>query len=79
MWLESPTALRVETTITDPDVLAEPLVQQATYRKEPTWEIREYICQENNRLTPDEGGANIELDLEHDPDDPFGPPPGEAE
>ena len=77
MWLESPNVLRIETTITDPDVLAEPLVQQATFRKEPTWEIREYVCEENNRLTDEEGGANIDLDLEFDPEDPFGPPPDE--
>jgi len=77
IWLESPMALRIETTITDPEVLAEPLVVQATYRKEPTWEMREYVCEENNRLTDDEDGANIELDLEYDPDDPFGPPPEE--
>ena len=77
IWLESPTSLRIETTITDPDVLAEPFVQQATYRKEPTWNIREYVCEENNRLTDAEGGANIDLDLEYDPEDPFGPPPEE--
>ena len=77
IWLESPTSLRIETTITDPEVLAEPFVQQATYRKEPTWNIREYVCEENNRLTDAEGGANIDLDLEYDPEDPFGPPPEE--
>ena len=77
IWLESPMALRIDTTITDPEVLAEPLVIQTTYRKEPTWEIREYVCEENNRLSDDEGGANIDLDLEYDPDDPFGPPPEE--
>ena len=49
------------------------------FRKEAEWTIREYVCEENNRLTAGEGGANIELDLEYDPDDPFGPPPGEAE
>lgn len=79
IWLERPGVLRVETTITDPGVLAEPLVNQLTYRKEPEWTLREYVCEENNRLTAGEGGANIELDLEYDPDDPFGPPPGEAE
>jgi len=78
-WLEQAGVLRVETTITDPGVLAEPLVSTLGYRKEPEWTLREYVCEENNRLTAGEGGANIELDLEHDPDDPFGPPPGEAE
>ena len=79
IWLETPTQLNIETTITDPEVLAEPLVQLASYRKEPTWEIREYVCEENNRLSADEGGANIDLDLEFDPDDPFGPPPEEGD
>lgn len=77
IWLEQPDVLRIETTITDPEVLAEPLVQQLAFRKQPDWDIREYVCQENNRLTADEGGANIDLDLEFDPDDPFGPPPEE--
>src|SRR5688572_19664891 len=79
IWLERPGVLRTETTITDPGVLAEPLVSQMAFRKEAEWTIREYVCEENNRLTAGEGGANIELDLEFDPDDPFGPPPGEAE
>jgi hypothetical protein len=77
IWLEKPGVLRIETTITDPGVLAEPLVTPMAYRHEPEWTIREYVCEENNRLTAGEGGANIELDLEHDPDDPFGPPPDE--
>ena len=79
IWLERPGVLRTETTITDPGVLAEPLVSQMAFRKEADWVIREYVCEENNRLTAGEGGANIELDLEYDPEDPFGPPPGEAE
>ena len=77
IWLEAPDVMRVETTITDPEVLTEPFVQKIAYRKQPTWEIREYVCEENNRLTADEGGANVDLDLEFDPDDPFGPPPDE--
>ena len=77
IWLEKPDVLRVETTITDPGVLTEPYVQQLAYKKEPTWEIREYVCEENNRLSADEGGANIDIELEYDPEDPFGPPPDE--
>lgn len=76
MWLEAADILRVETTITDPGVLAEPLVQQLAFRRQPDWEIREYVCSENNRLVDDENGANIDLGLE-DEGDPFGPPPGE--
>jgi len=74
MWLQTPDLMRITTTITDPDVLAEPYVQELAFKREKTWEIREYVCEENNRLTSEEGGANIDLDLEGSEDDPFGPP-----
>lgn len=72
IWLLDADQMRIETTITDPGVLAAPLVSLAAYKRQPTWEMREYVCEENNRLTAGEGGAN--LDLEFDPNDPFGPP-----
>lgn len=79
IWMEAPDVLRIETTITDPDVLAEPFVQQLAFRKQPDWEIREYVCAENNRLVEGEGGANLDLGLdgEEDGEDPFGPLPDE--
>ena len=73
IWLQGPDVLRIETTITDPQVLAEPLVQQLAFKREPAWDIREYVCAENNRLVDDAGGANIDLGLD-DEGDPFGPP-----
>lgn len=76
VWLEKPDVLRFETTITDPDVLTAPFVQQLAFRRQPGWEIREYVCEENNRLTSGEGGANIDLGLD-DAEDPFGAPPAE--
>ena len=76
IWLDRPDVLMIETTITDPDVLTEPYVQRMAYRRQPDWEIREYVCEENNRLTAGEDGANIDLGLD-DEEDPFGPPPGE--
>ena len=76
IWLEGPDVLMFETTITDPDVLTEPYVQRMAYRRQPGWEIREYVCEENNRLTAGEGGANIDLGLDEQ-EDPFGPPPEE--
>jgi hypothetical protein len=77
IWLERPGVLRFETTITDPDVLTAPYVQQLAFRKEADWEIREYVCEENNRLTSGtEGGSNIDLGLD-DEEDPFGEPPAE--
>jgi hypothetical protein len=76
IWLDKPDVMRIEMTITDPGVLAEPYVVHIAYKKAPTWEIREYVCEENNRLTSgDEGGSNIDLGLDASPDDPFGPPP----
>ena len=48
----------------------------AARRSDSDWEIREYVCEENNRLTAGEDGANIDLGLD-DEEDPFGPPPGE--
>jgi hypothetical protein len=76
IWLERPDVLRFETTITDPEVLAAPYVQQLAFRKEPEWEIREYVCEENNRLTSGGGGANIDLGLDEG-EDPFGVTAGE--
>jgi len=72
-WLDEEGILWLETTITDPAVLAEPFVQTLAYRREPDWEIREYVCAENNRLVDDENGANVDLGFD-DEGDPFGPP-----
>jgi hypothetical protein len=59
-----------EITVTDPTLLAEPYVMVQAYTYEPTWEMREYICQENNHDTVDaEGRPSMKLD---DKDDPFG-------
>jgi hypothetical protein len=75
IWMEAPDILRIETTITDPEVLVEPLVQQLAFRKQPDWELREYVCAENNRLVEDESGANVDLGLDAEGEDPFGAPP----
>ena len=74
-WLAAPDQLMLETTITDPANLAEPLVQLLAFRRQPDWQIREYVCEENNRLEPGEDGANIDLGFEAEEGDPFGPPP----
>ncbi len=71
LWLESDDLLWLETTITDPGVLARPFVQRLAYRRQKDWEIREYVCSENNRLVDGESGADVDLGL--DEDDPFGP------
>jgi hypothetical protein len=77
IWLDKPDVLRIETTITDPDVLTAPYVTQLAFRREADWEIREYVCEENNRLTSgSEGGSNIDLGLDGE-EDPFAEPAGE--
>jgi hypothetical protein len=48
-WLE------IETTLTDPEVLAEPFTTVTSYRHLED-SIREYICLENNRDSADEQG-----------------------
>ncbi len=47
----------VETTITDPALFTAPYVMQQAYSRKPAgWEIREYVCQENNKDAADEFG-----------------------
>ena len=58
-----------EITITDPTLFAEPYVMVQNYTLQPDWEMREYVCQENNRDAADaEGRPSMELG---DPNDPF--------
>jgi hypothetical protein len=45
-----------EITITDPDLFAQPYVMTQAYTLQPDWEIREYVCEENNRDAADELG-----------------------
>lgn len=58
-----------EITITDPTLFAEPYVMVQNYTLQPDWEMREYVCQENNRDAADEEGRPS-MDLGED--DPFG-------
>lgn len=51
-----------EITITDPDLLAEPYVMTQRYALKPDWEMREYVCQENNQDGADaQGRPSMEL------------------
>ena len=57
-----------EITITDPALFAEPYVMVQNYTLQPDWEMREYVCQENNRDGADAEGRPT-MDLGED--DPF--------
>jgi hypothetical protein len=54
--LTDPDTMSIQTTITDPDVLAAPYVSARTLRRHRNWTIAEYICEENNRNFTDEKG-----------------------
>jgi hypothetical protein len=61
--LENPKLMVIETTVTDPTIFAKPLVMTQKYIREPTWQIREYVCQENNKDAADEfGRPSMKLD-----------------
>jgi hypothetical protein len=62
--LTDPDTMSVETTITDPVVLAAPYTTTSTLRRHRDWTISEYICEENNRNFVDQSGkAGINLTL----------------
>ena len=48
--------LHVDFTFTDPEVLAQPWHRKHTFRRDRTWEILEYVCDENNRHPVDAKG-----------------------
>ena len=41
--------MSIETTITDPEVLAAPSVSTRTLRRHRNWTTAEYICEENEK------------------------------
>jgi hypothetical protein len=64
----APDRLVDEITIIDPELFAEPYVMVQNYTLERDWEMREYVCQENNRDGADAQGRPV-MDLGED--DPF--------
>lgn len=55
--------LQIVTTVTDPDVFAQPLVLTTNYARRRDWQIKEYVCQENNHDAADElGRPSFELE-----------------
>lgn len=62
-FLTAPDEMTVETIITDPAIFAEPFRVTQAYQRKRDWQIREYVCEENNRDAADEQGRptmNIE-------------------
>ena len=48
-----------EITAVDPDLFTEPYVQRQAYALKPDWEMREYVCQENNLSPESMAGDNL--------------------
>jgi hypothetical protein len=61
--LEKPDLMIVTATITDPALFATPFVQTTPYARHREWQLREYVCQENNRDAADPfGRPSMKLD-----------------
>jgi hypothetical protein len=55
--------LRITTTIEDPETFLEPWTIVRTYLRHRDWDLREYICQQNNRDgTDSEGRPSFKLE-----------------
>lgn len=58
----SPDVLEIQRTISDPKVLTEPWKVTLTYQRHTDWNLKEYICAQNNRDSADpEGRADMNL------------------
>ena len=63
--LAGPGRMLVETSITDPALFTRPFTTEMAYNLEPDWELREYVCLENNRDAADElGRPSMDLGLD---------------
>ena len=61
--LEKPDLLVDTMTITDPGILARPFTIRQAYQRHRDWDIREYVCQENNHDAADAlGRPSLSLD-----------------
>jgi hypothetical protein len=58
----APDTMEIRQTIYDPKALLEPWTVTRVYKRHTDWDIKEYICNQNNRDSADaEGRANINL------------------
>jgi hypothetical protein len=48
-WMAAPDTLKDEITVDDPKAFVKPWVVVKTFHRQPSWEIQEYVCAENNR------------------------------
>ena len=65
--LSEPNMLEVKTTIEDPGVLAKPWETNARYLRHPEYSLAEYICEQNNRNSFENGKAGLNLEFKKAP------------
>ena len=65
--LSAPNMLEVKTTIEDPGVLAKPWETNARYLRHPEYSLAEYICEQNNRNSFENGKAGLNLEFKKAP------------
>jgi len=65
--LSDPNMLEVKTRIEDPGVLAKPWETTAQYARHPEYTLAEYVCEQNNRNSFENGKAGINLELKKAP------------
>jgi hypothetical protein len=58
---DNPNVMHLEFTFEDPNVLEEPWQQNYRFRRDRTWEILEYICEQNDRHPIGDDGRTIPL------------------
>ena len=56
LHLIQPDLLQITTTVTDPALFTEPFVLVQNYLRKRDWQVREYVCEENNRDAADPFG-----------------------
>jgi len=49
LWLADQNTLKDEITVLDPKAFTRPYVVTKSFRRQPTWTIQEFVCEENNR------------------------------
>lgn len=65
--LLDPNTMSIETTVTDPEALTAPYVNNRILKRHRSWTIAEYICEQNNRNFVDRNGkAGINLTVPTD-------------
>jgi hypothetical protein len=65
--LSEPNMLEVKTRIEDPGVLAKPWETTGLYARHPEYSLAEYICEQNNRNSFENGKAGLNLEFKKAP------------